>query len=428
MNFQYLHPADQIVMIMERIYNSGMTTTSGGNLSVMDNEGVMWITPSGVDKGSLKREDIMRVYPDGHIEGRHKPSVEYPFHSSIYKKRPDLRAVLHAHPPSLVALTLVRENPEPYLLPNTSIDCGQVEMAPYALPGSAKLGENISAVFEKGLNVAMMENHGVVLGAQSLFDAFTMFEALDYSARLQIKALQLGPYRTLTPEQMAIYKLKNVPHLKEYRADEPTSGELELRRELCTLIKRAYRNGLFSSSQGTYSARVDGDNFIITPWGKDRQYLEPQDLVRIENGMVELDKKPSRATKFHMEIYKQHPEINSIIMAYPPNIMAFAVTDEEFDARLIPESYIALKTVRKFPFGASISDPAKLAAEMTLKNPVAIEENDMLIVVGTSPLNAFDRLEVAEYSAKSVISTKRMRDIVKISDEEIKEIEVAFNL
>ena len=133
MNFQYLHPADQIVMIMERIYNSGMTTTSGGNLSVMDNEGVMWITPSGVDKGSLKREDIMRVYPDGHIEGRHKPSVEYPFHSSIYKKRPDLRAVLHAHPPALVALTLVRQNPQPYLLPNTSIDCGQAEMAPYAL-------------------------------------------------------------------------------------------------------------------------------------------------------------------------------------------------------------------------------------------------------------------------------------------------------
>jgi L-fuculose-phosphate aldolase len=104
------------------------------------------------------------------------------------------------------------------------------------------------------------------------------------------------------------------------------------------------------------------------------------------------------------------------------------VTDEEFDARLIPESYIALKTVRKFPFGASISDPVKLAAEMTLKNPVAIEENDMLIVVGTSPLNAFDRLEVAEYSAKSVISTKRMCDIVKISPDEIKEIEVAFNL
>jgi L-fuculose-phosphate aldolase len=428
MNFQYLHPADQIVMIMERIYNSGMTTTSGGNLSVMDNEGVMWITPSGVDKGSLKREDIMRVYPDGHIEGRHKPSVEYPFHSSIYKKRPDLRAVLHAHPPALVALTLVRKNPEPYLLPNTSIDCGQVEMAPYALPGSAKLGDNISAVFEKGMNVAMMENHGVVLGAQSLFEAFTMFEALNYSAELQIKALQLGPYRTLTPEQMTIYKQKNVPHLKEYRADEPTSEELELRRELCGLIKRAYRNGLFSSSQGTFSTRVDGDNFIITPYGKDRMYLEPQDLVRIENGMVELDKKPSRATKFHMEIYKQHPEINSIIMAYPPNIMAFAVTDEEFDARLIPESYIALKTVRKFPFGASISDPVKLAAEMTLKNPVAIEENDMLIVVGTSPLNAFDRLEVAEYSAKSVISTKRMCDIVKISPDEIKEIEVAFNL
>ena len=69
MNFEMLHPADQIVMIMNRIYSYGMTTTSGGNLSIMDEEGVMWISPSSIDKGSLRREDIMRVLPDGTIEG-----------------------------------------------------------------------------------------------------------------------------------------------------------------------------------------------------------------------------------------------------------------------------------------------------------------------------------------------------------------------
>jgi L-fuculose-phosphate aldolase len=65
---------------MERIYGYRMTTTSGGNLSLLDDNGDIWITPAGVDKGSLTRFDIVCVKPDGTIAGNHKPSSEYPFH------------------------------------------------------------------------------------------------------------------------------------------------------------------------------------------------------------------------------------------------------------------------------------------------------------------------------------------------------------
>ena len=75
MNFELLHPAQQIVMTMERIYGYGMTTTSGGNLSILEEEGNLWITPGGVDKGSLTPEDIVRVTPDGKVHGPHRPSV-----------------------------------------------------------------------------------------------------------------------------------------------------------------------------------------------------------------------------------------------------------------------------------------------------------------------------------------------------------------
>jgi L-fuculose-phosphate aldolase len=80
--FDLLHPADQIVMIMQRIYAYGMTTTSGGNLSIKDENCDVWITPAGVDKGSLARRDIIRVGPDG-TSGSHRPSSELPFHLSI---------------------------------------------------------------------------------------------------------------------------------------------------------------------------------------------------------------------------------------------------------------------------------------------------------------------------------------------------------
>src|SRR5271165_6545565 len=97
-SFSLLHPRDQIVAIMERIYDHEMTTTSGGNISVRDENGDVWITPARVDKGSLRRQDIVRISASGEREGLHPPSSENPFHLSVYEARPDLHAVIHAHP------------------------------------------------------------------------------------------------------------------------------------------------------------------------------------------------------------------------------------------------------------------------------------------------------------------------------------------
>ena len=92
-----IHPRDAIMHAMGRVYRYRMTTTSGGNISTRDEDGTTWITPAGVDKGGLTREDIVRVRPDGATEGRHRPSSELPFHRAIYAARPDLRAIVHAH-------------------------------------------------------------------------------------------------------------------------------------------------------------------------------------------------------------------------------------------------------------------------------------------------------------------------------------------
>src|SRR5438270_3393597 len=99
------HPRDEIMRTMERIYRYRMTTTSGGNLSIRDSDGSVWITPARVDKGGLQRDDIICVKPDGSTEGPHRPSSEYPFHKAIYAARPDLSAIVHAHPVALVAFS-----------------------------------------------------------------------------------------------------------------------------------------------------------------------------------------------------------------------------------------------------------------------------------------------------------------------------------
>ena len=138
MNINYIHPADQLVMFMQRIYDKGMTTTSGGNLSIMDEDGNIWITPAGVDKGTLNRNDIVCVHPDGTVVGMHKPSSELPFHAAVYKMRPDLKAVLHAHPPALVSFSIARKSPSLDLLPSVRKMCPQVQIRRSRQRGAGK--------------------------------------------------------------------------------------------------------------------------------------------------------------------------------------------------------------------------------------------------------------------------------------------------
>ena len=428
MRFDLMHPADQLVMIMARIYRYGMTTTSGGNLSIRDDNGDIWITPSGIDKGNLTRADMIQVKPDGTLIGIHKPSVELPFHKEIYRVRPDLCAIVHAHPPTLVAFSLARKLPNTHLIPTASEVCGEVTMAKYDVPGSEQLGRNIAEEFAKGYNSVLLENHGVVCGGKNLFGAFMSFETLDTCGRLEIDAAKLGKPRLLTDEEIEIDASIGSPRLDEFIPNTVSSEERAARRDLCTIIHRAYDQKLFTSTQGTFSMRLSDGSFLITPYNQDRKYLEPEDIVRIKGGMCEMGKNPSRATRLHEEIYRIHPDINSIISAHPPAIMAFAVTDAEFDSRTIPESYITLRNVKRLPYAFSRTNIAETAAVFDAKTPVAIVNNQCVIVTGNSLLNAYDRLEVLEYSAAALIAARDIGDIVYITPDEVKAIEKAFHL
>lgn len=428
MNFNLLHPADQLVMIIDRIYRYGMTTTSGGNLSVLDENGDIWITPGGVDKGSLTSSDMMCIKPSGEIIGKHKPSVELPFHKSIYAIRSDIKAIIHAHPPALVGFSIIRKLPEIHLIPNIKLMCGEITMARYEVPGSEELGSNIAEEFAKGFSTVVMENHGVVLGSKNLFKTFKAFETLEYCARLQVNALRLGPVKPLSEKDIEISRQKNHAQLFEFTAAEHSSEEKLLRRDMVKLIHRSYEQRLFTSSQGTYSARLSDGSFIITPFGMDRKYITEEDLVLIKDGKKEAGKFPSRSVNLHMEIYNANPEINSILIAHPPYIMAFAVTDREFDSRTIPESYILLRNVRKVPYGAPFLQPRMTAEMISKTTPVLICENDCVIATGSNLLNAFDRLEVAEYSANALIAAQSAGELIPISESQVEAINSKFGL
>lgn len=428
MQNQLLHPADQLILMINRIYHGGMTTTSGGNLSVLDENGDIWITPGSIDKGTLTRRDIVQVKPDGTVIGIHNPSSELPFHRHMYQVRPDIRAVVHAHPPSLVAFSLARRLPDLHLFPEAARFCGPLEMAPYDLPGSTGLGDKIAKVFEKGLSCVMLENHGVVVGGKNLFEAFLKFETLDFCARIEIGALAVGTPKDVSAAQVKTCAESLGAPAGEFGPDPCGSAERALRRDLCAFTSRAYSQKLFCGFLGTYSARLGDDDFLITPAGADRLYLEPDDLVRVRGGLRQKGRIPDPSAALIRAIYRSHPEVGSVVVAAPPAIMAFAVTGAPFDSLLIPESYIVLRKVQRLPFGERFLHPEKTAALFTVPAPIVVAENDCAIVAGADMTNAFDRLEVLDYSARALLGVQKIGPVARITDKEVDDIEVAFHL
>ncbi len=424
-----MHPADQLVFIISRIYKSGMTTTSGGNLSIMDESGDMWITPSAVDKGSLTPQDIVCVKADGTIVGKHKPSSEYPFHKAVYNMRPQMKAVIHAHPPALVSFSIAHEVPDTNILPQARKVCGKVGFAPYDLPGSEQLGEKIAAEFKAHpeYKAVIMENHGVVLCGEDMLDAYMRFETLELCARTILNASVLGQPNYLSDADFEQFDQALEVVYPRFMGVTYPSDERAIRTEICKMVRRSCDQDLMISSYGTVSVRWRGNDFLITPAGVPRFDIEPHHIVQVKNGMVEAGKNPSRSIALHQAIYQSNPKINSIILTQSPNLMGFCTSGVKFDVRTIPESWIFLQDVPQVPFGTMYENP-QMIADLVKKTPAVLLGNDAVLVTGDKLLQTFDKLEVAEFSAKSLIMAAPIGKLHPINDEQVEELRVAFKV
>ncbi len=424
-NIKLEHPRDQITRIISRIYKRGMTTTSGGNISIIDENGDIWVTPSAVDKGSLRASDIVCVKKDGTIIGKHKPSSEFPFHKAIYEERPDIKSVIHAHPPALVSFSIVRKIPNTNIISQAKHVCGPIGYAKYELPGSEKLGKVIAKEFKKGYKAIIMENHGTVLGGSDLTDAFERFEMMELCARTILYGSQIGTPNYLTDEQIFEFETQSTHILPEMETTEHLPDEVEKRLAICKIVQRSCEQGLMISSYGTVSMRWKDNDFLITPTNVSRWEMGVEDIVQIKDGKREKGKIPSRATWIHQEIYKRNPKVNSIIMTQSPYLMAFGVTKSYLNVRTIPESWIFLQDIPSIAYGSHFkaNTNSKIFENTTT---ALIIENDSVIITGNQLLQTFDYLEVAEFSAKSIVLGATLGDMVPINDDQVEDLRKKF--
>ncbi len=192
----------EIAYFMRRLYKRGLTTTTGGNISVLLPNKVLLITASQTDKARMKAHEVALVDMHGRqLSTSLKPSMETAMHIAIYKKRPDVRCIIHAHPPLATAFAAAHQTINTALTGEGRALLGQPALAPYALMGSSELARNV-ADLAAYTHVVLMANHGVITLGKSLMEAFERMEVLENNARTDLLCRQLGGHKALAPDQL----------------------------------------------------------------------------------------------------------------------------------------------------------------------------------------------------------------------------------
>ncbi len=192
---------NEIVRFGKLLYERKLNAAYGGNLSVRVGDKV-YITPSGFNKSFMERSDVLVTDLKGNVIGKSikqlKPSSEAKMHYAIYKIRPDIKAIIHSHPPYCISLAIAHTSLE-QLLPETTIILGKVKFVPYVTPGGFELGNAVAKEL-KNTDACIMGNHGATTVGKDLFEAFNKMELLESTAKSFIFAKLLGNVNLL-PEK-----------------------------------------------------------------------------------------------------------------------------------------------------------------------------------------------------------------------------------
>lgn len=189
---------------MNRLYARGLTTTSGGNISLRISDELILLTPSATDKGNMTGDQIAEIGMNGTNHTPHlKPSGETSMHLEIYKRRPEVQAIVHAHPPMASVFAVSNRKLNVRLIAESYAILGEPALAPYALTGTNELAEHVTSSLGEKAVCVLMKNHGVLTVGHTLIEAFDRMEVLENAAKINIYAHQLGGEQELNNGQCA---------------------------------------------------------------------------------------------------------------------------------------------------------------------------------------------------------------------------------
>lgn len=199
---KYKNERKEVARFMRRLYSQGLTTTSGGNISLRVSDDNIVITPSATDKGRMKWKEvgIMSLLGEN-LTPDLKPSIEYALHINIYKKNKDVTAIVHAHPVFASSFTAMKLTINTSLTAEARAICGEPRFVPYAVMGSAELAD-ITAQHAIEADILLLENHGILATGNNILSAFDKLEVLENAARMTMITEITGKKSILTTARL----------------------------------------------------------------------------------------------------------------------------------------------------------------------------------------------------------------------------------
>ena len=193
----------EIVEVGKRLYDRGYIASNDGNVSVRLDDDSVIITPTGISKGFMKPEDLIIIDMNGNLlEGKGLPSSESHMHIGVYKDRPDVKSVCHAHPPYATGFAVAGIPLDKMALPEVIISLGTVPVVEYGETGTTELYQSISK-YVRDYDALLLANHGALTVGNSVLNAYHKMETLEHAAEIRFIAQQLGRVNTLTEKQVA---------------------------------------------------------------------------------------------------------------------------------------------------------------------------------------------------------------------------------
>ncbi len=193
---------DELVRVCRRIYEKGWVAANDGNVSIRLDRDRILCTPTAMSKGSIEAGDLILCDMEGNkLEGHRECTSEIAMHTLIYSMRPDIHAVVHAHPPVATGFAVASRALDKALLPEVVIQLGAVPLARYGLPGTPAITEGM-VPFIPNYDALLLENHGCTAYGADVWQAFFRMEVVEHFARITFVAEMLGGARPLPRDEV----------------------------------------------------------------------------------------------------------------------------------------------------------------------------------------------------------------------------------
>jgi L-fuculose-phosphate aldolase len=398
----------RVAALGRQLVDQELSSGGDGSVSVHESDRIA-ITPAGRPHREVDPAEVALLGTDGSVVEDEEPTADWRLHAELIRNREDVGSVVYVHAPYASTFASLGE-PIPashYLI---AFGGDVVPVAEYARPETPAVAENVLAALGDGYDACLVENDGLVAVGPNADAAVEVAVMIEYCARIHYQASNVGEPAVMSDDDVAELREIFLTYAggKTDHDDSPVAPPAEdgllaaERRQVTELGVRMLREGLTKGTGGNVSIR-QGDHAAINPSGVPYEEIDPADvpLVTIDGEQVAGPQEASSETPMHTAIYRERPDVGSVIHTHSPYATTFASLDEP-----VPASNRRMAIVGDEIPVAGFEQPGtealgELAVEaLGDEHNACLLKNHGVMAVGADPETAYEVASLVEYCAR----------------------------